>query len=681
MSDDGLTIPLSVTEKRVVQQMARVEAQLVRSATKMENKFNRSNASVVSGFRRADAASSKFARGGLRQTSLQLNQVAQQGAVTGNYIQALAIQIPDLLLPFGTLAILLGTVAGAMTPFALSMISSAMAGGDLEAQLKSLEGAMSRLNDVQGRLTSGGLTEEYGAMTEQAIALLSVERQIAAIRAQSSLDDATRGIAGALGVGGSLDFDSGEIENLQGTIEALKTERDTIDAAASNLSDVALRGALDRVNEIDDQMSALIGVRKNLDDLADMLGITESEAQQVAARFAEIGQADGAQAQANTMIDLIGYISDVSDNLAEADEEGQQLLDQLVAASLAALDLAGVDVSSEISVAANEAERLAKNLALARRGQTMLNNIRNNPDFFDPRGESPGAGNVDYVPPNYNLPGVDMPPNPTTPKAKKIRKGSGGGSKGQSAQDKELNRLLRERDRILKDLETASQAYAKEHGDLNRLQKMGELTGAQYALALEKIDDKLMQAEFGEVINQIDSISAALANVAFEGASLGGALGGVFKKIVADLLASNLKRELTGLLIPSGGFGSGGGGGGFLSGILGLFSGRRAAGGAVSAGSLYGVNELGSEAFVPAVNGRVLSAQQAQEAIRPIASRGGGGAASVVVEGGNLTLSDDGSIKAHVQVSSRQARMGAVQDVKTGLPGFQQQINRDGKIV
>jgi archaellum component FlaC len=48
----------------------------------------------------------------MRQASMQLSQVAQQGSVTGNYLQALAIQLPDLALGFGTVGIIVGALAG-----------------------------------------------------------------------------------------------------------------------------------------------------------------------------------------------------------------------------------------------------------------------------------------------------------------------------------------------------------------------------------------------------------------------------------------------------------------------------------------------------------------------------------------------------------------------------------------
>ena len=60
----------------------------------------------------------------LKQMAFQLNQVAQQGAVTGNYMQALSIQSADLLTVFGTWGILAGGVIAVMGPLAMSLFNS-----------------------------------------------------------------------------------------------------------------------------------------------------------------------------------------------------------------------------------------------------------------------------------------------------------------------------------------------------------------------------------------------------------------------------------------------------------------------------------------------------------------------------------------------------------------------------
>ena len=50
----------------------------------------------------------------MRQVSMQLSQVAQQGAVTGDYLRAFMVQLPDLALGFGPVGIAAGAVAGVL---------------------------------------------------------------------------------------------------------------------------------------------------------------------------------------------------------------------------------------------------------------------------------------------------------------------------------------------------------------------------------------------------------------------------------------------------------------------------------------------------------------------------------------------------------------------------------------
>lgn len=83
-----------------------------------------------SDFANTQSSTSKGARklsNSMRQASLQLSQVAQQGSVTGNYFQALAIQLPDLALGFGTLGVLAGAAAGI---FAVPLYNAFTSSGD-----------------------------------------------------------------------------------------------------------------------------------------------------------------------------------------------------------------------------------------------------------------------------------------------------------------------------------------------------------------------------------------------------------------------------------------------------------------------------------------------------------------------------------------------------------------------
>jgi len=60
---------------------------------------------------------SAYATQNSRMMAMQLSQVAQQASVTGNWLQALAIQLPDLALGFGPIGIAAGAAAGAVLAY------------------------------------------------------------------------------------------------------------------------------------------------------------------------------------------------------------------------------------------------------------------------------------------------------------------------------------------------------------------------------------------------------------------------------------------------------------------------------------------------------------------------------------------------------------------------------------
>lgn len=75
---------------------------------------------------------SAYASQGLRMQAMQLSQVAQQASATGNWLQAIAIQLPDLALAFGPLGIAAGAAAGAALSYYSTLINS---GEDAEETL------------------------------------------------------------------------------------------------------------------------------------------------------------------------------------------------------------------------------------------------------------------------------------------------------------------------------------------------------------------------------------------------------------------------------------------------------------------------------------------------------------------------------------------------------------------
>jgi len=126
-------------------------------ATLDSNKANQQAAGISAKLAQQQAENAKISlqnagattklSGGVRNLSLQLNQVAQQGAVTGNFLQALSIQLPDILLSFGTLGVLVGAAAGAFAGPLLSALQGT------NEELEKLDDNINDLNDDFSTLT------------------------------------------------------------------------------------------------------------------------------------------------------------------------------------------------------------------------------------------------------------------------------------------------------------------------------------------------------------------------------------------------------------------------------------------------------------------------------------------------------------------------------------------------
>jgi hypothetical protein len=75
----------------------------------------------------------------LRMAAMQLSQVAQQTQATGHFIQALAIQLPDLALGFGPIGIAAGVAAGAVLTYFANVLGQSQ---ESAAALKQQEDAI-----------------------------------------------------------------------------------------------------------------------------------------------------------------------------------------------------------------------------------------------------------------------------------------------------------------------------------------------------------------------------------------------------------------------------------------------------------------------------------------------------------------------------------------------------------
>lgn len=84
--------------------------------------------------------------GGMRQTMLQLSQVGQSGAATGQWLQAFAVQLPDLALGFGPVGIAAGALAGVLVSLAPALLGAGDAAKEYKNRIKDAEDASKALS-------------------------------------------------------------------------------------------------------------------------------------------------------------------------------------------------------------------------------------------------------------------------------------------------------------------------------------------------------------------------------------------------------------------------------------------------------------------------------------------------------------------------------------------------------
>jgi len=165
----------------------------------------------------------------IRQISLQLSQVAQQGAVTGDFFRAFTVQLPDLLLGFGTLGILIGAVAGAL-------------GGPL---IDALTGSSKAIKNVDEDIAD--LTDGFEELTDAQRAYVLLSSEIKQADLQKEFDDIAQEVKTA----------ADELKVLEQGFRLIsrgdRTQRVTVAADAEDIQEAEL--ALKRLSAVRDNIS------------------------------------------------------------------------------------------------------------------------------------------------------------------------------------------------------------------------------------------------------------------------------------------------------------------------------------------------------------------------------------------------------------------------------------------
>lgn len=483
---------------------------LASTAERTEQRSNKATGGLAKGYQ-AVGKQSIYAGQQSRMMAMQLSQVAQQASATGNWVQALAIQLPDLTLGFGTIGIAAGVAAGALLPLIANMISSGEGAEELDDLISDLGGSLKAYAETveNTKLSMLDLREEFGLQAEQAQRLYEIMRQIRELEFQESLEATREAIAGSLdGISESID--------------------------RYNLASLYY-----------EQADAVQAIASEVQVLENQFGLTLIQATRISDALEDMREANGPLEVANAAEAL-------ADELARATEEGADLPPELREAQKAALNAAldaarfAESLGAAAGNAAATADQMARMASLSGGMNWGGDGVRGDPRDFE---DDP------YWSGRYF-------PDPEKP----ARKPRAARSRSSRPTDT-ITDEMREAARIYEETRSAAERYADEIDDLQQLHEMGYLSAETYSRAVAKIDEEYRNAsEAGQFFNEI---SEDLKNGILDAIVEGENLADVFE----DLAKSIAKAALEAALFGSGPFAQGGGGGIFGSLFGGLLGG------------------------------------------------------------------------------------------------------------
>lgn len=617
--DSSTAVKATSDLDRLGDQAAITERQVTGAAGKSSKAFSTMAASARSagtGFRSIDT----------RMISMQLSQVAQQAAAGGGVLRALAIQLPDIGLAFGTVGIAAGVVAGALLPVVQTMWDTSAASDDLDDNLADLSDAIAALQAANklARSSFGDLRDEFGlnaAAARDMLTILAELEQIKAIKAMSDGMQEFREVFAATQADLTLVLASFDEAFAAGGIRAVQAIED-LDRqfGMTYLEAKNLQSALDQMSLAAGPQEVKDATRAVSDALLDAYG-TVGKIPPEMLLMAEA--AAGVNVEALRLLEaqrLTGdSAADVADTFMTAADNAEGLAwavesveTAIRSAADAATDFLGMDgVPPWIDTTIRQL--VAMQAWIASMAQPIGVSGYAGGRGGDPR--TMGGSIKDWQTGDMAAQ-LAYAPVFTTPKVGGGRSGGGGGGGGGGGVDP----LLAEAERIFDDTRTAAEEYAAELEHLNELHDKGYIDAETYVRAIDQADEKFREAsEAGEEFSAVtDLLKDAILDFAMDG------------EVAMDRLTESIKRAaLEALLFGEGPLGKlfGGTGGGGILGMI--FGGARAEGGPVSRGRAYVVGENGPELFTPNTSGEIIP--------------NGSGVQKVVVE---VYVRDDGTLGA-----------------------------------
>lgn len=553
---------------------------------------------------------------GLRMMSQQLSQVAQQGAATGNYMQALSIQLPDLLLGFGLWGTAIGAASAVLLPMATNLFAAGDAARSFADDMDAITGAMDNVKAAQDIMSMSlvDLYDKYGLYALQVRQAAAALAELRVAQAEATMAEMVNAASDAMD----------RYKTLQG---GFSTSKIMDDLEISREGAIALRIAMQDLEHsmtFADRVRSMDAIKTALDDAGISASQLPPELMNALAEGRELEIAMAA--------------------LKKTTEDA--------AAAAAAID-DGIPGSGWLDGPISAAANLASQLWEAARAKAAA------VGGGAPQRDDMTYGNLDWA---YSKKGFGRLTGEQLlglPEPRKVGGGRKGGGGGVSEEQKRQNDLLKEAERIFEETRTEAEKYAAELADLNELQKLGHLDAETYARAVQSIKEQYLDA--GDAAQFWKDQAQDLKDGFLDAIVAGGDLSDVFNSLAQSIAKAALEAAIFG----TGPLAGGGGAGGFLAN---LFGGFRANGGPVSSGKAYVVGERGPELFVPKAAGGIVPNHSL--------GRSQSGQVEVVITMDEST----GKLGAFVDRRAMSAATGVVgQYDKHALPQRMKQISADGR--
>jgi tryptophan 2,3-dioxygenase len=497
------------------------------TAERTEARTNKATGGLSKGYQQV-GKQSIFAGHQSRMMAMQLSQVAQQASATGNWVQALAIQLPDLTLGFGVVGIAAGVVAGALLPLVANMVS---AGEEAE----TLEDALSRIEDV------------------------------------------TSGLKGSLDI---LSMSVDELAEKYGTAAQRVYEYARVQAELrASIAEQDLRAQVDVLGDLASKYTTVVDAGRNyrnvLQRLQDDFGLTSQQAREFEAILGGLAEGATFADQQQALAEINQFLAANNIEASNLPPELQRALDQMITLSNATdearaiadqLAAAGDGVASSFGAAADQAARMAAATASALQARAVIDQLNQNGPLntLNVFNSTPFQNEGEILSERWaqNYADSQAEWEKRQPKARKAKATNS------------ITDQMNDASRIFDETRTAAERYASELRDLQELQEMGYLSADTYARAVAKVGEEYYNAsEHGQFFSQI---SEDLKNGILDAIIEGDNLADTFENLAKSIARAALEAAIfgSGPLAGRGGAGSGGQGilGGLLGGLGRLFS-------------------------------------------------------------------------------------------------------------